>query len=97
MIAPVQAGAPESVYYWPMFSSSVYGGGALWVTTLAGLLACVNAATGQVQASETVTSQSAQLGGLLVADGTTRQVFGFVASDGYNGLVSITPPQSCWG
>jgi hypothetical protein len=93
VIAPVLAGTPESVYYWPMFSSSVYGGGALWVTTLTGLVACVNPATGQVRASETVTSQPAQLGGLLVADGTARQVFG----DAYKGLVSISPPRSCWG
>lgn len=97
VIAPVPPQTPEGVYYWPMFSSSVYGGGALWVTTQTGLVACVNPATGQVRASETVTSQPAQLGGLLVADGTARQVFGFLLNDGYSGLVSISPPRSCWG
>jgi hypothetical protein len=96
VLAPVQGGTPGSIYYWPMFSSSVYGGGALWVTTQTGLVACVNPATGQVRAAETVTSESAQLGGLLLADGTTRQVFGFVANDGYSALASISPPRSCW-
>jgi hypothetical protein len=97
VIAPVPARTPEGVTYWPMFSSSVYGGGALWVTTMTGLVACVNPATGRVRAEETVTSQAAQLGGLLVADGTARQVFGFLLNDGYSGLVSISPPRSCWG
>jgi len=97
VIAPVPARTPEGVYYWPMFSSSVYGEGALWVTTQTGLVACVNPATGRVRASETVTSQPVQLGGLLVADGTARQVFGFVTNTGYRGLVSVRPPRSCWG
>ena len=97
VIAPVPAGTSESVYYWPMFSSSVYGGGALWVTTQTGLVACVDPLTGQVRADETVTSPSAQLGGLLVADTTARQVFGFALNDGYKGLVSISPPRRCWG
>jgi hypothetical protein len=96
VIAPVAAQTPDSVYYWPMFSASVYGGGALWVTTQTGLVACVNPVTGQVRAAETVTSQAAQLGGLLLADGAARQVFGFVENDGYTALVSISPPRSCW-
>ncbi len=97
LIAPVSARTPEGVYFWPMFSSSVYGGGALWVTTQTGLVACVNPATGRVRATETVRSQAAQLGGLLAADRPAWHVFGFVANDGYNGLVSISPPRSCWG
>ena len=97
VLAPLPARTPEGVYYWPMFSSSVYGRGALWVTTQTGLVACMNPATGQVRASETGTSQSAQLGGLLGADGTARQVFGFALNDGYKGLVSISPPRSCQG
>ena len=97
VLAPLPARTPEGVYYWPMFSSSVYGRGALWVTTQTGLVACMNPATGQVRAAETVTSQSAQLGGLLVADSTARQVLGFVTNDGHSGLVSISPPRSCQG
>lgn len=96
VIAPVPPRTPDGVYYWPMFSSSAYGGGALWVTTQTGLVACVNPATGLVRATETVTSQSAQPGELM-ADGTTRQVFGFVWNEPYGGLVSISPPRSCWG
>jgi hypothetical protein len=97
VVAPTPGGSPTSIYYWPMFSSSVYGGGALWVATQTGLVACVNPATGRVRAAETVTSAAAQLGGLLVADGAAREVFGFVANDGYGGLVSIGPPRVCWG
>jgi hypothetical protein len=97
VVAPGPAETPGSVYRWPMFSTSVNGGGALWVTTQTGLVACVDPATGRVRASETVTSQAAQLRGLLVADGATRQVYGSVGNDGYNALVRISPPDSCWG
>jgi hypothetical protein len=67
--APGPLSPPTSVYRFVMLSSSVYGGGALWVATQTGLVACVNPATGQVRTAETVTSQAAQLRGLLVADG----------------------------
>ena len=97
VIAPGPAVSTASVYRWPMSSSSVYGGGALWVTTQTGLVACVNPATGRVRAAETVTSTAAQLGGLLAADGAARHVFGLALNDGYGGLVAITPPRGCWG
>ena len=97
IIAPGADGSPGSVYYWPMFSASVYGAGALWVTTQTGLVACVSPATGTVRASELVTSQAAQLSGLLAADGAAGEVFGLAANDGYGGLVTITPPRDCWG
>jgi hypothetical protein len=54
-------------------------------------------ATDGVQASEIVMWQAVEVGELLVADGTARKVFGFAANDSYSGLVSISPPLSCWG
>jgi hypothetical protein len=97
VIAPALTVSTATVYRWPMFSTSVYGGGALWVATQTGLVACVDPATGRVRAAETVTSAAAQLGGLLAVDGAAREVFGLVANDGYGGLVSIIPPRGCWG
>ena len=69
-------------------SSAAYAGGALWVTTNGGLVACVNPVTGRVRAQERVTSQP-----LLVApDLVARQIV--VVGD--TGVVAITPPRDCW-
>jgi len=77
-----------TIYDWAMGSSAAYAGGALWVTTNGGLVACVNPVTGRVRAQEQVTSQP-----LLVApDLVARQIV--VVGD--TGVVAITPPRDCW-
>ena len=81
-----------TVYDWAMGSSAAYGGGALWVTTDGGLVACVDPATGRVRAQEQVRSQPI----LVAPDPATRQIV-VVMSQGATGVVSITPPQGCWG
>ena len=74
-----------------MGSSAAYAGGALWVVTNGGLVACVDPATGRVREQERVTSQL--IG--VTADPAARQVL-VVASQGGTGVVSITPPRDCW-
>jgi outer membrane protein assembly factor BamB len=85
-----------TVYYWAMGSAAVYGGGALWVTTDGGLVACVNPATGTVRAEETVTAQEGQLAVMLTADQGADAVSVVVSVTGYAGLVTIRPPRTCW-
>jgi hypothetical protein len=91
-----------TVYDWAMGSDSAYGGGALWVTTTGGLLACVNPATGQVRAQETVTSGQALGVYALAADRPARRVVAVISTisntTGFTtvALLTVTPPGDCW-
>lgn len=91
-----------TVYSWDMGSDSAYGGGALWVTTTGGLLACVNPATGRVRTQETVTPGQALTVYAIAADAAARQVVA-VASTSNNDtgvttivVLTVTPPRDCW-
>jgi hypothetical protein len=77
-----------TIYDWAMGSSAAYAGGALWVTTNGGLVACVNPATGRVRKQERVTSQPVA----VAPDPAVRQIV--VVGD--TGVVAITPPRDCW-
>ena len=77
-----------TIYDWAMGSSAAYAGGALWVTTNGGLVACVNPVTGRVRAQERVTSQPV----LVAPDPAARQI----VVVGETGVVAITPPRDCW-
>jgi hypothetical protein len=77
-----------TIYDWAMGSSAAYAGGALWVTTNGGLVACVNPATGRVRKQERVTSQPLE----VAPDPAVRQIV--VVGD--TGVVAITPPRDCW-
>ena len=91
-----------TVYSWAMGSDSAYGGGALWVATTGGLLACVNPVTGQVRAQETVTSGQALGVYALAADAGARQVVAVTSTTsnttGFTTItvLTITPPRDCW-
>jgi hypothetical protein len=95
IIARAPASPRLGPYQWPMSSSAVYGGGALWVATGSGLAACLNPATGVTRSEQIVTSPAAQLWDLLAADHATRLVYGL--TPGSQALVAITPPPRCWG
>jgi outer membrane protein assembly factor BamB len=82
------ATGPGTIYDWAMGSSAAYAGGALWVVTNSGVVACVNPATGRVRAQETVTSEPV----LVAPDPAARQIV--VVGD--TGVVAITPPRDCW-
>lgn len=77
-----------TIYDWAMGSSAAYAGGALWVTTNGGLVACVNPATGRVRKQERVTSQPIE----VAPDPAVRQI----VLVGDTGAVAITPPRDCW-
>ena len=91
-----------TVYDWAMSSTSAYGGGALWVTTNGGLLACVSPVTGQVRAQETVTSGQALGVYSMAADPAARQVVAVTSTiNDVTGamtitLLTFTPPRGCW-
>jgi len=92
-----------TVYDWAMGSTSAYGGGALWVTTTGGLLACVNPVTGQVRAQETLTSGQALGVYAIAADRAARQVIAVISTTSNSTglmtvtLLTVTPPRDCWG
>ena len=75
-----------------MGSLDAYAGGALWVVTNGGLVACVDPVTGRVREQERVTSEPID----VAADPATGQIV-VVGSQGGIGVVLITPPRDCWG
>jgi len=81
-----------TIYDWAMGSSAAYAGGALWVVTNGGLVACVDPATGRVREQERVMSQPID----VAADPAAGQII-VVGSQGGIGVVLITPPRDCWG
>jgi outer membrane protein assembly factor BamB len=95
--APHLPAARLSAYYWAMSSTSVYGGGTLWVTaTIGSLVACLDPATGKVIARETVHSPRAQLNDLLAVDPATGELYGTAVDGSFGALVSVKPPAACW-
>jgi hypothetical protein len=86
----------DSLYLWAMGSTSVYGGGALWVMTNDGLRACVNPATGRAIAEQTVLSSAGQPAIVLGADKATGQVIALILGDDSAAVVGIRPPPACW-
>jgi hypothetical protein len=95
----IRSGPPwlsESLYNWPMGSTAVYGGGALWVMTDGGERACVNPATGTAIAEQTVISSTAQPAIVLGADQATGQVIALILGDDSAAVVGIRPPRACW-
>ncbi len=85
-----------TVYNWASGSLSTYGGGALWVATAGGLVACVNPVTGTVRAQETVTSPPALLVYGLAADPRVWELAAVISTVHYTGVVAIGPPRACW-
>ncbi|HUY45244.1 MAG TPA: hypothetical protein VMV92_05915 [Streptosporangiaceae bacterium] len=86
------AQAPATgLFHWPMYATTVYGGGALWLATQTGIVACLNPETGKVRAAERV-PQARLIYQLLAADPVSRQVFAV----GARGLLRISPPRRCW-
>jgi len=95
MIAPPAPGIASrpanGIFHWPMYETTVYGGGALWLGNQLGIIACLDPRTGRVRASERI-SQS-QLVFKLAVDQTRGTI---IAIDS-RGLTRITPPAQCWG
>ncbi len=95
MVAPpgpnIAQSPATSLFHWAMYAATGYGGGALWLTNQAGIVACIDPRTGKPRAIERL-RQGQLIFQLLAADPASRQLY---ASDS-RGLVAITPPPSCW-
>ncbi len=83
--------APAGVFHWPMYETTAYGGGALWVTNQVGIVACLDPRTGKIRASEHV-SQSQLIYRFEAIDPAARAIFAVQNGD----LVQIRPPRQCW-
>ena len=82
---------PTDVYHWPMYATTSYGGGALWVANETAIVACLDPRTGTIRASEHL-PPSQFISGFEAIDPTSHTIFAF----GYGGLLQITPPRRCW-
>jgi len=79
------------VFHWPMYETTAYGDGALWVANQIGLVACLDARTGEIRASERV-PESQLMYSIEAIDSTARVIYAL----GAGGLLRITPPRECW-
>jgi hypothetical protein len=87
-----------TVYGWTGGAPSVYDGGALWVATESGIVACVNPATGRVRVQEVVPATQAPAIYALAADRQADELVAVIGnSAGFSGVVTISPPRGCWG
>src|SRR5215467_12773966 len=83
--------SPRAVYHWPMYETTSYGGGALWVANETAIVACLDPRTGTIRASEHL-PPSQFISGFEAIDPTSHKVFAF----DYGALLQITPPRRCW-
>jgi len=94
LVAPPGPGIAKTpatgIFHWPMSATTLYAGGALWLSNESGIVACLDPRTGKVRASERV-SPSATLD-LLAADAVSHRLYGLEGP----GLVRLTPPRRCW-
>jgi hypothetical protein len=95
MIAPPGPGialaSATGVFHWPMYETTAYGGGALWVANQVGIVACLDPRTGTIRASEHL-PQSQLIYQLDAIDPAARTIFALQFGD----LLQITPPRRCW-
>lgn len=82
---------PTGVFHWPMFETTTYGGGALWVANQVGIVACLDPRTGRIRASEHL-AQSQLIYQIEAIDPAARRIFALQNGE----LVQITPPRQCW-
>ncbi len=97
-LAPIGGGTGDapigSVFHWMMGASVVYGDGALFLAQEGGLVACIDPRTGQVRGSETLpnTPEQDDAISVITVDGSARLVYG----GDQDGVITVTPPASCW-
>ena len=81
----------NQIFGFTMSASTVYGGGALFLTNLDGGTACIS--PGGAVRHTTTLGLLKDSGDLLAADPTAHLVYAV----GTHSLLAITPPASCWG
>jgi hypothetical protein len=79
------------VFRWPMYETTTYGGGVLWVANQVGIVACLDPRTGTIRASEHL-PQSQLIYQFEAIDPSMRVIFALRNGD----LLQITPPRRCW-
>lgn len=82
---------PTGVFHWPMYETTGYGGGALWVANQVGIVGCLDPRTGKIRASEHL-RQSQLIYEIEAIDPAARRIFALHNGD----LLQITPPRRCW-
>jgi hypothetical protein len=82
---------PTSVFHWPMYETTSYGGGALWVANELAILACLDPRTGAIRASEHL-PLSQFISRFAAINPVARTIFALH----YGDLLQITPPRRCW-
>jgi hypothetical protein len=95
----VSAGATSdstigSPFAWMMDASVAYGDGTLFLAQEGGLVACIDAQTGEVRGTETLPNSAEEDGVItvLAVNGSAGLVYGW----NEDGVIAITPPASCW-
>jgi hypothetical protein len=83
--------APPGIFHWPMYATTSFGGGTLWLANETALMACLDPRTGAIQASEHL-PPSQLISGFDAIDPVARTIFALHYSD----IVQITPPRRCW-
>jgi hypothetical protein len=83
--------AHDRIFHWPMYATTAYGGGALWLANQTGIVACIDPRTGKVRAAETG-SQSRLVYQIWAVDPVRHVLFAGTNA----GIVVISPPRSCW-
>ena len=81
------------IFHHAMGAVTVYGGGALWLASGSGVVACLSPQTGQVRARTGMIPALGASDQLLAADPAAHVVYAV----GRAGVVAITPPARCWG
>jgi hypothetical protein len=82
---------PTGIFHWPMYATTSFGGGALWLTNETAIMACLDPRTGEIRASEHL-PLSQLISAFDAIDPVARTLFAFHYSD----LIQITPPRRCW-
>lgn len=82
----------DGLFHWAMTATTMYGGGALWLTNQSGILACLNPQTATVRASERMPPSA--MTDLVAIDPHRHRVFATQGSRPR--LVELTPPRHCW-
>lgn len=80
----------SSLFRWPMSATTLYGGGALWLTNEGGFMACLDPGTGNVRALERIPHFADIYA--LAADHVSRRLLAIEGGD----IVQLTPPHRCW-
>jgi len=82
---------PTGIFHWPMYATTSFAGGALWVTNETAIVACLDPRTGAIRATEHL-PLSQLVSAFDAIDPVARTIFALHYSD----LLQITPPRRCW-